>query len=292
MRDSPNAAVRRTFYALALALLFGAGLTYAVSHEQGKPVAAHRVEDRASRTMTRRTPAGTPTTSTAAVTPTATSAPTATPEVVTSSPTRPTSNVLFRDDFGSLSNWARYDSPGHAGQGLRSPAQISVSDGICTIVGTADGTTGGMSLPDHDLKYGKVEVRLRTPKGAGKYHPVALLWPSSENWPSDGEVDFVEIWNRPLRDRNDFNLHYGASNNVLNKSVAVDATQWHTYSTTWTATYLSAAVDGVEYFRTTNVGALPPNVMHVALQLDWFPFENSTSGAASMQIDWVQISRV
>jgi beta-glucanase (GH16 family) len=210
------------------------------------------------------------------------------PEPIPTPP--PTSTLLFRDDFSNLSSWRLYDSAGHAGNGLRSPSQISVVDGILTITGTANGTTGGMMLSGHELTGGTVSVRMRAPAGAGKYHPVVLLWPSTDRWPDDGEIDFVEILNRPERDRNDFTVHYGTANSQISNGIAVDMTQWHTYSVTWTPDYISAAVDDVEYFRTTDKAAFPPVPMNVCIQLDWFPYADTTSGSGVMEVDWVEIS--
>src|SRR6185312_10256563 len=47
------------------------------------------------------------------------------------------------DDAG-LGNWSRYDGPGHDGNGIRSPDAMSVNNGVLTITGDANGTTGGM----------------------------------------------------------------------------------------------------------------------------------------------------
>src|SRR5258705_13670054 len=48
------------------------------------------------------------------------------------------------DTAASLSNWHLYDGVGHAGNGIRTPEAISLSDGILTITGDASGTSGGM----------------------------------------------------------------------------------------------------------------------------------------------------
>jgi hypothetical protein len=57
-----------------------------------------------------------------------------------------------------------------------------------TTTGTADGTTGGMEFKPSRL-YGGWETRMQVPKGASRYHPVVLLWPDKEDWPTGGEVD-------------------------------------------------------------------------------------------------------
>lgn len=203
-----------------------------------------------------------------------------------------TTKVVFRDDFTDLRNWKLYDSVGHDGQGLRKPSQISVINGVLTIIGTSSGTTGGMSLISHDVYHGAVSVRLRTPQGAGKYHPVALLWGLGSGSAVDavtGEIDFVEFWNRPDRDLNGFSLHYGDGTKMLNGETRVDGTGWHTYTVTWTPTEIIASIDDVPYFRTTDATKFPKNPMELCLQLDWFPNENTTSGTGIMEVDWVEI---
>ena len=62
------------------------------------------------------------------------------------------------DEFdASTEGWSRYDGPGHAGEGRRSPNAIAVRDGVLTITGDADGTTGGMSWGD-GRRYGRWAV--------------------------------------------------------------------------------------------------------------------------------------
>lgn len=213
------------------------------------------------------------------------------PPVITPPPT-PT-GVVFRDDFtNGLWNWKLYSSVGHDGNGLRRPSQISTVDGVLKIVGDANGTTGGMSLIGHDIRFGKVSVRLRAPKGAGKYHPVALLWGLGSGSAVDaitGEIDFVEFWNLPNRDRNSFTLHYGDGSQMIDGDTPVVGTEWHVYSVLWTPEFIEAFVDGVSYYRTTDKAKFPKGSMELCLQLDWFPHENTSDGDGLMEVDWVQI---
>ena len=72
------------------------------------------------------------------------------------------------------------------------------------------GTTGGMSAKFERRKYGRWEVRMRTSARDPEYHPVLILWPDSQNWPCDGEVDFSEGTEDPSTIH--FFHHYGCSN--------------------------------------------------------------------------------
>ena len=95
-------------------------------------------------------------------------------------------------DSSSLAAWNLYNGPGHAGNGRRTPSAVSVANGLLTITGDAEGNSEGMAwLPGQT--YGRWEACVKSPPASPNYHSVLLLWPDSENWPSDGEIDFMEI---------------------------------------------------------------------------------------------------
>ncbi|MCW2722695.1 MAG: hypothetical protein JWR81_6517, partial [Pseudonocardia sp.] len=97
------------------------------------------------------------------------------------------------DDFSSgTDQWGVYDGAGHGGQGRRSPSAVSLTDGIMTVTGDASGTTAGMAW-NPGQRYGRWEGRVRAPVGDPSYNALLLLWPDAEDWPSGGEVDFMEI---------------------------------------------------------------------------------------------------
>ena len=200
---------------------------------------------------------------------------------------------MFREEFVNLDNWSLYRSAGHDGQGLRRPSQIAVANGIATIYGDSAGKTGGMKLRSPVQKHGLWSVHMRTPPGAGVYHPVCLLWgvgSGSDVNAATGEIDFVEFWNRPARDRNEFTLHYGDGSQMIGGGVAVDGTQWHTYHVLWTPSEIKAWIDNNSpYYRTTDTAKFPQSSVETCIQLDFFPFEDTTGGSASMQVDSVVI---
>lgn len=190
------------------------------------------------------------------------------------------------DDFnGDLSGWNLYDGPGHGGNGTRSPDAATTADGILTINGTGDGTTTGMAWTPHSQKYGRWEVRMRAPKGSPSYNALALLWPTEENFPLGGEIDFAEIMD-PDRNKIEMFLHYGEDNSQVHGEVDTDATQWHNYAVEWTPDSITTFIDGKEWWKTTDTSILPPGPMHLCLQLDWFPKGDKESGR--VQYDWVK----
>lgn len=182
--------------------------------------------------------------------------------------------------------WYLYDSVGHGGNGVRSPGAISVRDGVLTIAGTANGTTGGMSMK-YGRKYGRWEARMQVPRGDDRYHPVLLLWPDAEDWPVGGEVDYAET--TAASSGVEFFLHYSAQNRQTSASKVVDLTQWHNYAVEWTPTGIRGYVDGVQFFSDTDPSHLPPRAMHQTIQLDWFPSGATPTTPSSMNIAWVRL---
>ena len=136
-------------------------------------------------------------------------------------------------------------------------------------------------------KYGRWEARVKAPAADPSYHAVMLLWPDAENWPTGGEVDFMEI-SDPARQKTDFFLHYGQDNRQLRGEKVIDATQWHNWAVEWSPTKITAYVDGTEWFSTTQVDAFPPGSMHLTLQLDWFPKGSAAATPSQMLVDWVR----
>jgi hypothetical protein len=192
------------------------------------------------------------------------------------------------EDFdGDLSAWGVYNGPGHAGNGRRSPSAMSVANGIFTINGDADGTTGGMSWGG-GVQYGRWEARIQSPAADPTYNAVMLLWPDAENFPVGGEIDFMEIGDE-TRQKTDFFLHYGSDNRQVHGQVNIDATQWHNWAVEWAPDHITAYVDGQQWFTTTRTDAFPPGPMHLTLQLDWFPKSGSaTVQPSAMHVDWVR----
>lgn len=186
------------------------------------------------------------------------------------------------------SKWQVYDSVGHDGKGVRSPAAFTVDDGVVRLSGDSEGTTGGMAAQFDNSKYGKWEVRMRVSTRDPKYHPVLLLWPDSESWPCDGEVDFSEGWGET--DIVNFVLISGCEDTVTRVYTSIDQTQWHDYAVEWTPTAMIGYIDGTQVFHDTTASHLPPGPMHLTIQLDWFP-DGSPTIPSWMEVDWVRFYR-
>jgi hypothetical protein len=177
-------------------------------------------------------------------------------------------------------NWNVYDSPGHDGNGRRTPNAVATSDGIMTITGDPQGDSAGMSWAGDQYR-GRWEVCMRTAPGSAQYHPVILLWHQSGTPYS--EINVAEILD-PARQVVNFFLHYGSRQ--TSAQINIDATQWHSWAVEWTATAVTGYVDGNEWFRDTSVSHLPDGPMSLCLQLDNFGGDISAGGR--MDFDWAR----
>lgn len=195
----------------------------------------------------------------------------------------PTKSVSFTD-AKALDGWWVYDAPGNGGNGRRTPDAISFKDNVMTISGDANGNTGGLMLQAGQM-YGAWEVQMKVPVGAKDYNAVALLWPSTDRWPADGEIDFMELKNDATRHNVTSAVHYspdGTSDAWVSGAVDVDATAWHNYAVVWTPTRISTYVDGKQFFTTTDVAKFPTVAMQLCLQLDYAG--SNLAGGAQMQV--------
>lgn len=136
--------------------------------------------------------------------------------------------------------------------------------------------------------YGRYTVRFRADSLYG-YKTAWLLWPDSEVWPRDGEIDFPEgdlngtisafehyMWGKAGNDQNAFptTTTYGS---------------WHTATTEWTKGKLTFILDGRTIGITTT--RVPNTPMHWVLQTET-ALDGSIPGATTagnVQIDWVAI---
>lgn len=197
-------------------------------------------------------------------------------------------NLVREDNFDGTElgeGWSAYDGPGHAGNGVRSPEQVKLSNGILRIEGTEDGTTGGVAWNPGQL-HGRWETRAKYTPGTSAYHQVLILWPDAEDFPVGGEIDYSEVADSERQNLNFF-LHYGENNDQVHAEKQVDMTKWHNYAVEWTPEHIIGYVDGEEFFRSEDPKTLPPRAMHPTIQLDWFP-EDGEPGTGLMEVDWIR----
>ncbi len=231
----------------------------------------------------------------AVLAPTALAAPTVAPAVPAPAGWTPTGGDEFDGPQLDTARWKVYDSVGAFGNGVRRPSAITQGDGLLTITARPrqeSGVSGGMGLGEGQL-YGRWEFRARTDRGRG-YSSAILLWPDSERFPQDGELDMMEVPSDARTAATAF-VHYGADNKIVGTSRAGDFTQWHDFAMEWLPDRITWYVDGQKAWEVTDKKVIPTTPMHLCIQLDQGPAVNwmpppdaSTPDQVRMQVDWAR----
>lgn len=258
-----------------------------------------------------------PTTTTVASTTTTTAAPTTTTSTTsttvaptTTTTTTPPSGVngpwqqIFHEDFnknvaegGFLNAYSGWDAYGWGAKdtsrrGLYDQGIISVNNGMMNMRLHTDANgvhRVAAPLPNNgqDQLYGRYEVRFRADAVEG-YKAAWLLWPRSEVWPRDGEIDFPE-------GDLDGTIHAFMHRQGGTKGSDQDAfstnarfTDWHTATLEWMPGRVNFLLDGQLIGVSTS--RVPNTPMHWVLQTETVlegTVPNNTSG--NVQIDRVTI---
>jgi beta-glucanase (GH16 family) len=177
----------------------------------------------------------------------------------------PQASMDFVGNRVDRSVWDVYEGAGNGGVGFRRATALSVTNGQLRIKAQGD-VSGGLSQRFSQV-YGRWVVRARMEAGQG-YGPALLLWPDSEKWPDDGEIDFAEMPEGSRREAL-MTAHWGKDNSQASHGMKGDFTQWHTFTVDWLPDRLVFYIDGQEQWRLTGPqAAIPSTPMHLALQND------------------------
>jgi hypothetical protein len=205
--------------------------------------------------------------------------------------------VIDGDEFDYIgspnSKWGMYDGPGHDDNGIRSPDAFSVANGVLTCYGdnVNGGTTGGMAFK-RETKYVRIEWRVRTysinPAGKGnRYHPVLIMWPTSDRWPQDGEYDFFECDCDSGKYEHFEHIPGNDGSAQEYDSLSLDIQNYHNYAFEWSKTGIKGYIDGKKVWEYNGSYILAPGTMHPTIQLD--NFYGSNMEPAKFEAKWMRI---
>jgi beta-glucanase (GH16 family) len=212
---------------------------------------------------------------------------------------KPVWSASFNQPKFDRSRWYVYDSPEAATP--RVPQAVHQRHGELQLIGAVRNgrdASGGVQ-EKYSQKYGRWEVRFRADRGAG-YSAVVLLWPTSEKWPDDGEIDLMEVGN-PTRQTASPWLHNGNPEKKISTphSIHADFTKWHTVAVDWLPGSVTYYLDGKKFFRVAKKGYVPhTTAMNLALQLDKgcdgvvSCRNGKTPRYVTMHVDWVKIYKL
>ncbi len=214
---------------------------------------------------------------------------------------------IFADDFLADSpegeflarypNWDAYPKgwKDTSKKGTYSPEIVSVSGGILRKrLHTENGVIKVAALEPvlpggtKNQLYGRYSVRFRADAVAG-YKNAWLLWPQSEVWPRDGEIDFPE---GNLTGRiNAFMHRQGGTWAGDQDAFSTNATypQWHIATIEWSANLCVFYLDGVQIGRSTS--RVPNTPMRWTLQTETglSGITPAPSASGFVEIDWVAV---
>ncbi len=183
--------------------------------------------------------------------------------------------------------------------GLNSPSKtLSVADGILDIYLHTEGGVHLVAAPVPLIHgragplgqlYGRYAIRFRSDSLHG-YKVAWLLWPDSETWPRDGEIDFPE---GNLDATIEAYLHRQdgtAGNDAAGFSSGVRLSgDWHTAVIEWNSDMVNFILDGKVIGATMD--RIPDTPMHWVLEaytaFDGTVPDDETAG--HVQIDWVSV---
>jgi hypothetical protein len=219
-----------------------------------------------------------------------------TTDPVTGAP-KPGARLIFSDEFDGTtvdpSRWSMYNTPGHAGNGLRRPSAFSLQDGNLVITASMQNgeiVSGGMSQRGN-FTYGRVEFRVRTePDPTGTMSGVVLTWPKDQWAPEFTENDMYETGARP-NNTTQFNtfIHFGTVADWQKWTTHyVDPSQWHTIVMDWHAGLLEIFIDGRLSFSISDRAVIPDVLHHLSLQLD-ARAERTLARPQRMFVDYVRV---
>lgn len=197
--------------------------------------------------------------------------------------------------------WTVYDAPTKTPNGTLA-ANTSVSGGELLLSGAVDGPIGGDGKPTDvgsgigsniDMTYGRWEFRMRAEPGAG-YRATSTLWPQSDLWPADGEIDIIEITQGDRLSANYFSHKPPGSTATSHPIRGCDFTLWHVFGIDWEPTGLSYYLDNQLMWTVTDKTYVPNKPMHLTLQLDTTCGDSglcrtsATPARVTMHVDWVK----
>ncbi|TMC22298.1 MAG: glycoside hydrolase family 16 protein [Chloroflexi bacterium] len=198
--------------------------------------------------------------------------------------------AAYKDKFTVYADGVK-DTAGQKGAPSRYyPSKVvSVSGGLLNLyLHTENGTPMSAALlpilPGNNL-YGKYTIRFRSDALAG-FKTAWLLWPNSENWPHDGEIDFPEgsLDGTMSGFVHHQNAEVGTDQDI--NSTSVTYTAWHTASIEWSPNKVRFIVD--DKLIGTSITQVPNTLMHWVIQTEaCTPTCPDVTTAGNLQIDWV-----
>ena len=150
-----------------------------------------------------------------------------------------------------------------------------------------------------DFKYGKVEVRAKVPGGVGTWAAAWALGSKSTTvgWPACGEIDIMEHLGREIN-KVYGTLHYpgrsGGNADGNTKMIQNATTEFHVYSTEWSASSIKILVDGLLVHEVPNSNAIPFNhnfflIVNLAMGGNFGGAIDPAVNGGTLEVDYIRV---
>jgi len=149
------------------------------------------------------------------------------------------------------------------------------------------------------FKYGKVEIRAKSPAGGGTWPALWMLGSDIDvnTWPACGEIDIMEHKGNELNKiygTLHYPGHFGGNGNGATKTISNATTDFHIYSLDWSATAIKIYVDGTLYHTVANSDAIPFNhefffILNVAMGGTFGGTVDPAVTNATMEVDYIRV---
>jgi hypothetical protein len=185
---------------------------------------------------------------------------------------------------------------GHGGNGRRCHKNSVVDGSKLVMSGDANGDTGWLKLKS-EVSSGRWEARARSynvGSSGDEYHPLFLIWPTSEKRVQDGEYDWLEN-GAPGENCIEGFLHYPGETpkkqeHVEDCNVPGGLDEWHNIAFEWTPDHLKGFIDGRQWFSLSNDDIEDMPKGHLNIQLD--NFHGDGMRPAKFEVDWIRYYKV
>lgn len=186
--------------------------------------------------------------------------------------------------------------------GVNMPSKVlSIHDGVLDSYLHNDGTRNLVAAPlpkipggsgwNGGLLYGRYVMRFRAVDWLPGFYAAWLLWPDSNYYPHNGEIDFPE---GPLNGPFCGFMHHEGSTTVTQQDSYCPGTtfdRWHTSVLEWLPNRATFYVDGVKLGESLDPAKIPNTALHMVLQSETnnggqqpTPYEGG-----HVAVDWIAV---
>ncbi|ONI75189.1 hypothetical protein ALI144C_41335 [Actinosynnema sp. ALI-1.44] len=160
------------------------------------------------------------------------------------------------------------------------PANVTTRDGNVLITGSPNGDTGHL-WRTADALSGRVEAKVRIPRGCDCHRPGFSLWSVAYEHRAT-EIVFLEA---PGGDRQTarFVVH-SPGRGPLTETRRVDLTTWNTVAVEWAPDRVTGFLNGQRWFHTDQAGTAE---LRPTFKIDWLGGAAPTP--STVEIDWIRV---